>query len=74
MRTALFRDECGDGSLLSCLLLSCFRVKQVQKSRPRTVELTQISEFTTRCTASVGTLFIVQDCREFKPIASTELY
>jgi hypothetical protein len=33
---ALFRDECGDSSLLICLLLFCFRVKQVQKNRPRT--------------------------------------
>ncbi len=51
MRTTLFRNESWDSLLrqLSCLLLSCFLVKQVQKSRPQTVELTQKyrSEFTT---------------------------
>ncbi len=63
----LFRT--GDSSLLSCLLLPRFRVKQVQKSRPRTVKLTQKcrSEFTTSAQITLQHSLV---CRVFKSLST----
>jgi hypothetical protein len=60
----------------SCLLLSCSSVKQVQKRRPQTVELTQQFrlEFTTSAQFPLRHYKYSQVCSEFKSLASTDLF